>query len=84
MVKATIFEPVEPRSICKETESGSFVEGNQAEVFTGNQARDDSRICDAVGCSAQATTTIELKAGHLGTIRLSICKDCVSKFVGDE
>lgn len=62
------------------SESGIFDVGNEAKLFTGNQARSDSRICEAVGCFAQATTTIEVKAGHQRTISLSLCKDCVSRF----
>ncbi len=54
--------------------------GNKAKLFTGDQARNDSRICEAVGCFAQATTTIEVKAGHQKRISLSLCKECVSKF----
>mgnify|MGYP007135461688 CR=1 FL=1 len=64
------------------TRTGSNVSesGDKAKLFTGVQASSDSRICEAVGCFAQATTTIEVKAGHQRTISLSLCKDCVSRF----
>jgi len=37
-------------------------------------------ICEAVGCFARATTKINVKVGHLGTIPLDLCTDCVKKF----
>jgi hypothetical protein len=37
-------------------------------------------ICEAVGCSEKATTKINVKVGHLGTIPLDLCTDCVKKF----
>ena len=40
--------------------------------------------CEAEGCFAPATNTIEVKAGNHRTISLSLCNICVSKFVGDE
>jgi hypothetical protein len=41
-------------------------------------------ICEAVGCFAEARVQIEVRAGQLGTISLSLCKNCVSKFVGGD
>ncbi|MDQ6669145.1 MAG: hypothetical protein M3Y53_13110 [Thermoproteota archaeon] len=68
------------RTGCNVAESGILDVGNKAKLFTGDQARNDSRICEAVGCFEQATTTIEVKAGYQKTISLSLCKECVSKF----
>ena len=36
--------------------------------------------CEAVGCFARATNTIEVKVGTLGAITLLLCSDCISKF----
>jgi hypothetical protein len=41
-------------------------------------------ICEAVGCFEEARVQIGVKAGQLGTITLSLCKNCVSKFVGED
>jgi hypothetical protein len=40
--------------------------------------------CDAFNCFAEATTTIEVKAGDNRTIPLSLCNNCVKKFVADD
>jgi hypothetical protein len=42
-----------------------------------------NNTCEAVGCFTKATTTIEVKVGVRGTILLSLCHGCVSKFTGD-
>lgn len=42
-----------------------------------------NNICEAVGCLSKATTTIEVEVGQRGTILLSLCNGCVSKFTGD-
>jgi hypothetical protein len=44
----------------------------------------DTSICEAVGCETKATTTIEVKVGQKGLISLSLCEDCINKFVGDD
>jgi len=41
-------------------------------------------ICEAVGCFEEARVQIGVKAGQIGTITLSLCKNCVSKFVGED
>lgn len=38
------------------------------------------KICEAVNCSSKASVQIQVKAGQLGSISLSLCNDCVSKF----
>jgi hypothetical protein len=43
----------------------------------------NKNICEAVGCFAKATTTIEVKVGQEGLISLSLCEDCIKKF-GDD
>jgi hypothetical protein len=40
-------------------------------------------MCEAVDCFSHATAQIEVRVGQLGTISLSLCKDCVSKFRDD-
>jgi len=37
-------------------------------------------ICEASGCSAEATDKIAVKVGTLGVISLLLCNNCVSKF----
>ena len=37
-------------------------------------------ICEGYGCFNKATTKINVKVGHLGTIPLDLCIDCVKKF----
>jgi hypothetical protein len=43
----------------------------------------NNSICEVVNCFSQATVQIEVKVGQLGKISLSLCKNCVSKFVGE-
>jgi hypothetical protein len=45
-----------------------------------NEPSNDALLCEAVGCFAEATNTIEVKAGNHRTISLSLCNDCVYKF----
>ena len=40
----------------------------------------NKQICEAVGCSAQATQQIQVKVGEKGMICLCLCSNCVSKF----
>jgi len=49
---------------------------NHSTVITEN----NKHICEAFGCLAEASTTIEVKVGHSGTIALNLCDDCVMKF----
>jgi hypothetical protein len=37
-------------------------------------------ICEAAGCFLPAEVQLKVKVGQLGTILLSLCKNCVSKF----
>ena len=38
-------------------------------------------ICEAVGCSKNATDEINLNVGKFGRIPLLVCKDCLPKFI---
>ena len=38
------------------------------------------QLCEARTCLEEATKTIAVKVGQLGSISLSLCDDCVSKF----
>lgn len=40
--------------------------------------------CDALGCEQEATEQIMVSAGKFGSIGLSVCLKCVSKFLGLE
>jgi hypothetical protein len=48
----------------------------------------NKEICNAFGCSKNATEKINVSAGTFGIISLDLCSDCVSNFVqkddGDE
>jgi hypothetical protein len=39
--------------------------------------------CDADSCEAEATEQIEIRVGKHGSVILSLCKNCVSKFWDD-
>ena len=41
---------------------------------------DSNNVCDAVNCFEKSEFEIEVKVGQQGTITLSLCKNCVSKF----
>jgi hypothetical protein len=43
----------------------------------------NANVCEAMNCFAEATIQIEVRVGQLGTITLSLCKNCVNKFTGD-
>lgn len=43
----------------------------------------NKQICDAEGCSAVATEEIKISVGRMGDIDLSLCQNCVKKFVND-
>jgi len=63
---------------------------NQLNPRVHYRSRNDSEfvinnvICEAVGCFEEARVQIGVKAGQLGTITLSLCKNCVNKFTGDD
>jgi hypothetical protein len=40
-------------------------------------------ICEAANCFLQATVQVDVKVGQLGRITVSLCENCVFKFVGD-
>ncbi|MDQ6862392.1 MAG: hypothetical protein M3044_01065 [Thermoproteota archaeon] len=40
----------------------------------------NSNVCEVAGCFAKATLIFEVKVGERGTIPLSLCSKCVSKF----
>jgi hypothetical protein len=40
----------------------------------------NKRICEALGCFAEATKEIEVEVGQQGTISLHLCEGCVTKF----
>jgi hypothetical protein len=40
----------------------------------------NKRICEAAGCSAQASEKIQVNVGQKGTICLYLCSNCVGKF----
>ena len=41
----------------------------------------NKQICDALGCTENATKEIIVNAGKFGTVSLSVCKKCIRKFV---
>jgi hypothetical protein len=47
-------------------------------------SKDNNKICEAVNCSAQAIKEIKVKVGNMGSITLSLCEDCQSKFLQKE
>ncbi len=49
-----------------------------------DEPRNVALMCEAVNCFAEATNTIEVKAGNHSTISLSHCNICLNKFVGDD
>ena len=63
--------------------AGSHETADQARLSPLNERCDNQTICEAIGCYAYSTSTVELKAGHHRAISLSLCEDCVDKFVGD-
>jgi hypothetical protein len=40
----------------------------------------NKEICEAVGCSKNATDKINLNVGKFGIIPLFLCKECLPKF----
>jgi hypothetical protein len=44
------------------------------------RSKDNKSICDGLGCSSEATNTIEEEIGDMGVIKLELCDDCVIKF----
>ena len=78
MFKAAKIGRLKARTIGKKSESI----GCDVESETKMPVNTEAGIapCEAADCFAQATTTIEVKAGHQRTISLSLCDDCVRKF----
>ncbi len=74
----------EPTRVAKKSEPIRSDERNGLEKFVGIQEGSGLTICEAAGCFAQATTTVEVNAGHHRKIPLSLCKTCVDMFVGEE
>jgi hypothetical protein len=44
----------------------------------------NKEICNAFGCSKNATEKINASAGIYGIISLSLCKNCISKFQNNQ
>ena len=65
------------------SDSRHLVSASQNEIsimsFQSNRAK-----CDAVGCEQEATESIRVSAGKFGSIGLSVCLKCVSKFLEPE
>jgi hypothetical protein len=61
-----------------------LAENHRIGIGTSFTKKGPNRICEAVGCFAEATVEIEVSAGQRGTLPLSLCKNCVNKFTGDE
>jgi hypothetical protein len=40
----------------------------------------NKEICNALGCSKNATEEISVTAGKYGTVSLDLCKNCVNLF----
>lgn len=41
----------------------------------------NNSVCEALGCYENATEKIDVNVGKFGIISLSICTNCVGKFV---
>jgi hypothetical protein len=41
----------------------------------------NKQICEALDCSEYATKVITVDAGKFGNISISVCANCISKFV---
>ncbi len=50
------------------------------ELSTSSVSDADVQLCEALGCGACATQQIEINVGKFGTLTLSVCINCVSKF----
>jgi hypothetical protein len=37
-------------------------------------------ICEAVGCTQEATVEVNVRIGHNSTLTLNLCKTCVPQF----
>jgi hypothetical protein len=44
----------------------------------------NKEICEALNCSEYATKVITVDAGKFGPILLSVCANCISKFVNSK
>ena len=52
----------------------------RTEYIRLDRAGVELKICDAVGCCAEAKTMMDVKVGDHRAISLSLCNDCVCKF----
>jgi hypothetical protein len=57
---------------------------NDAKLSNLSPETNNSIICEAVGCSAKATTKVTTRLGSDGTILLFLCDNCNSKFMLSE
>lgn len=78
MFKAAEIGPLEGLTIGKKSASMGYDGESEAKTYVNIEA--GIATCEAVNCFAQATTTIEVEAGHQRTISLLLCEECVSKF----
>jgi hypothetical protein len=54
-------------------------------MYYDNYASDiNNTICEATCCSARATTKISVRVGDLGNISLSLCSNCITRFVDED
>lgn len=44
------------------------------------RSEQNKSVCDCLGCSSDATNTIEEEIGDMGVIKLELCDGCVIKF----
>jgi len=49
-------------------------------VTSNISSNGNKSICDGLGCSSEATHTIEEEIADMGVIKLELCDDCVIKF----
>ena len=40
-------------------------------------------ICEALGCEELASEQVTVNAGEFGTLILSVCTNCIGKFIDD-
>jgi hypothetical protein len=45
-------------------------------------SQDNKTLCEALGCFEQAITEVSVPVGDLGIIKVLVCGNCMSKFVG--
>ena len=57
---------------------------NDTKLSNLSPETNNSVICEAVGCSAKATTKVTTRLGSEGTIFLFLCDNCKPKFTNSE